>query len=131
MINKMILQGRITHTIEVKQLQDGTEVCNFTVANSIKYGEKERKLFLNCTAWRKTAELMGNYFHKGQEIIVEGEIYQREYVDKNENKRTIIEMPSVDKVHFCGPKQTEHSATPEPAGDIRTVLEETEEEMPF
>ena len=67
------------------------------------YKEIETKCFLDCKAWRGIAELLGNYFHKGKEIIVEGRLEKDEWEQDGEKRsRTVL---SVDKVHFCGQKE--------------------------
>lgn len=113
MLNKCELQGRLTRDPELRQTGSGVAVCSFTVAWSEKYKETETKLFLNCTAWRGTGELVSKYFRKGQEIVVEGALSTREWTDKEGNKRSIVEL-TADKVHFCGPKQESGNA-PDPA----------------
>lgn len=103
MLNNVCLQGRLTRDPELRTTQSGIAVCSFTVANSEKYNDVERKLFLDCTAWRGTGELVKKYFQKGQEIIVRGKIWNDDYEDREGNKRTKIKC-TVDEVHFCGPK---------------------------
>ena len=72
MINKVLIQGRLTKEPELKQTQSGVPVLLFTVAWSEKYKETETKCFLLCKAWRTTAEFINKYFHKGQEIGIDG-----------------------------------------------------------
>lgn len=104
MINKIILQGRLTADPEVRQTQSGVAVCSFTVAWSDKYKEVETKCFLRCEAWRGTAEFLGKYFSKGQEIVIEGKLKTEEYQDKDGNNRT-AQKCVVDGVNFCGTKK--------------------------
>ena len=68
MINNLTLQGRLTRDPETKTFGDN-RVCNFTVAWSQKIGEREDTLFLNCSAWNSTADLVSNYFVKGKRLI--------------------------------------------------------------
>ena len=112
MLNHMTLQGRLVREPELRSTDSGTPVCSFTVAWSEKYRENETKLFLSCTAWRSSGEMVAKYFHKGQEIIVEGKLSTREWTDRNGNKRSTNEM-TVDRVHVCGPKQSEGGNVPE------------------
>ncbi|MEG1492465.1 MAG: single-stranded DNA-binding protein, partial [Oscillospiraceae bacterium] len=81
----------------------GIACASFTVAWSEKYKETETQLFLDCTAWRATAELICKHFTKGKEIIVEGKLHTEKWEDKEGNKRTSIKM-TVERVHFCGKK---------------------------
>lgn len=102
MVNKMILQGRLTAGPELRQTQSGISFIEFTVAWSEKYNEIETKCFLRCKAWRGTAEFVSKYFTKGQEIAVEGKIITEQWEkDGQPQSRTICD---VEKVHFCGSK---------------------------
>ena len=103
MINKMILQGRLTADPEIKQTQSGVSCASFTVAWSEKYKEIETKCFQRCKAWRGTADFLGKYFAKGQEIVVCGKMVTEEW-EKDGQKRS-AQILSVDDVHFCGKKQ--------------------------
>lgn len=103
MLNQMALQGRLTRDPELRQTGSGVAVCSFTVAWSEKYKETEKQLFLDCTAWRGTGEMVSKYFSKGKEIIVEGELTTEKWTDKDGNNRASIKM-TVSRVHFCGPK---------------------------
>ena len=66
---------------------------------SICYEENEKTLFMDCEAWRGTADLINKYFKKGNEIIVEGELYTNTYqTDAGENRHTT--RLNVTQVHF-------------------------------
>lgn len=103
MLNHMTLQGRLCDEPEMRTTQSGTPVCSFRVAWSEKYKERETKLFLSCTAWGSTGEMISKYFSKGKEIVVEGKLSTRDWEDKQGNKRSSVEL-TVERVHFCGPK---------------------------
>lgn len=102
MINCTILQGRLTADPEIK-IAGVIKVCNFTVANSKTYKDKEKKVFLRCTAWGNTAEFLGKYFKKGQEIAVKGSLETREWKDSAGNNRSSTEL-YVEEASFCGSK---------------------------
>lgn len=103
MLNLMVLQGRLTRDPELRNTQSGTPVCSFTLAWSEKIKENETQLFLDCTAWRGTGELISKHFSKGKEIIVKGKLNTEKWQDKDGNNRTSIKM-TVDEFNFCGPK---------------------------
>lgn len=103
MVNKLILQGRLVADPELRQTQVGVAVCSFRVAWSEKYKETETKLFLPCTAWRGTGEMIAKYFHKGKEIILEGKLSTRSWKDNNGNDRQTTEL-TVERAHFAGSK---------------------------
>lgn len=106
MLNKVILMGRITHDLEVKQTPSGASVVSFSVAveRSFKDQNGERQTdFINCVAWRQQAEFIGRYFRKGRMIAIEGNLRTRTYDDKNGVKHYVTEV-YVDNVSFTGEK---------------------------
>lgn len=92
--NKVILGGRLTADIELKQTPSGVPVCQFSVAvNRKRSKDGEQKAdFINCVAWRNTAEFISRYFRKGSSICVEGEIQTRSWDDQNGQKRYATEV---------------------------------------
>lgn len=113
MLNKTLLEGRLTRDPEIKSTGNEVEVCNYTVAWSRKIKEKEIVLFLKCTSWRQQALFVHKYFKKGDPIVIEGELSTEKYMDKDGNNRSDINC-TVDKVHFSLGKSA--SAEPLPAG---------------
>lgn len=115
MLNKVILMGRITQELELKQTTNGTAVLSFNVAVDRSYnkqGEEKQTDFITCVAWRKTAEFINNYFGKGRMIALEGQLRSRTYDDKNGIKHYVTEV-YVDNVSFTGePKQGGNSSAP-------------------
>ena len=113
MLNKVILMGRITQELELKQTTNGTAVLSFNVAvdrNYNKQGEEKQTDFITCVAWRKTAEFINRYFSKGRMIALEGQIRTGSYDDKNGVKHYTTEV-NVDSVSFTGePKQDGNSS---------------------
>ena len=100
MINLFILQGRLTKDPELKTTTSGISVATFSVAWNKKTGEDtQRVLYVDCEAWRGTADLIYKNFKKGNEILVEGElytnIYENENGEKKHNQRLIV-----NQVHF-------------------------------
>ncbi|MCM1508274.1 MAG: single-stranded DNA-binding protein [Ruminococcus flavefaciens] len=73
--------GRLTADPELRQTQNGTAVCRFTVAVNRRTQDKSAD-FISCTAWGKTAEFIDKYFTKGQMIAVTGELRTGSYQDK-------------------------------------------------
>ena len=132
MINHMTLQGRLTRDPELRHTNSGVPVCSFTVAWSEKYKEQETKLFMLCTAWRATGEMVSRNFFKGKEIAVEGKLSTRDLTDNEGNKRQVIEL-SVDRVHFCGPKEGAGGNAPEPSASQTQDFTELNDdgELPF
>lgn len=106
MLNRVILMGRITQDLEIRQTQGGTAVLSFTVAvdrSYVRQGEERQTDFINCVAWRQQAEFINRYFTKGRMIAIEGNLRTRTYDDKNGTKHYVTEV-FVDSVSFTGEK---------------------------
>ena len=105
MVNHAVIQGNMTADPELRQTQSGLSVLSFSVARTRTFknkatGERETDFF-DCVAWRNTAEFIANNFHKGKQIIVEGELQTRSYEDSQGNKRRVTELV-VNQAHFAG-----------------------------
>ena len=125
MVNFYVLQGRLTKDVEMRNVGDAS-LCSFTVAWSEKYKDKETQLFMDCQAWRGTADFINKYFAKGQEIIVEGKLHTEKWQDKDGNNRSNIRM-TVDKAHFAGSKADGNTG----GGSRFTECVAPDEELPF
>lgn len=102
--NKVILGGRLTSDVEVKQTASGIPVCNFNLAvnRKTKDGQQEADFF-NCTAWRGTAEFLGRYFRKGSSLCIVGSIQTRSWTDQNGQKKFATDIV-VDEAMFVDGK---------------------------
>ena len=112
MINNVTLMGRLTARPELKTTQSGTPVTSVCIAVDRRFQPKEgAKLtdFINCVAWRNSAEFITRFFDKGDMIAVTGEIQTRAYKDKNGNNRTAFEIV-IDHASFCGGKNNSTNA---------------------
>lgn len=112
-LNTCAIMGRICHDLELKSTPSGVSVISFTIACDRNYqpsGNAERLVdFIDCVAWRGTAEFISRYFRKGSMIAVEGSIQTRNYTDKDGNKRKIVEVVA-NNVSFCGSKENSSQA---------------------
>ena len=109
-LNKAIIAGRLTADPELKTTPSGLSVTSFTVAVDRKFGKEKQTDFINCVAWRQTADFITKYFSKGNSICVCGSIQTRNYTDKNGNKRTAVEVVA-EEATFCeGKKHTAEGA---------------------
>lgn len=106
MLNKIILMGRLTRDPELRRTGSGTAVASFSLAVDRDYkdqnGEKETD-FIDCVAWRSTAEFASKYFSKGRMVVVEGRLQIRDWNDKDGNKRRSAEVV-VDQMYFADSK---------------------------
>ena len=90
-MNKVILIGRVTKDLELKQTQSGTNYARFTLAvdrgKKNENGERETD-FIGCIVWSKTAETMSKYVLKGDRVAITGRIQTGSYVS-NETGKTV------------------------------------------
>lgn len=100
MLDKVLVQGRLTRDPALKKTSADVSVCNFTIAVNRKYGKEENTYFFDVVAWRRTAEFVAQYFSKGQQILIDGELTSRNWEDKEKKKRTSIEIVA-NEIHFC------------------------------
>lgn len=124
-MNVVILMGRLTAAPELKTSQGGTSYCRLTIAvdrGYIKPGEEKKTDFINCTAWRQTAEFVSRYFTKGQMIAVQGELQSDSYTNKD-NVRINTTFVNVRIVSFCGDKSNTQSAARKPEETALTRYE--------
>ena len=130
MVNRIILQGRFVADPTLEQ-KGGFDMCEFTVAWSDKYKDRETKCVLRCKSWREQAKFISSYFHKGQECVIEGRLETEEWEkDGKKQSRTIC---NVEKVNFCGPKASTSDAPKVEPGkeDFMKVDSKMDEELPF
>lgn len=125
MLNKVILMGRLTKDPELRTTNSGVSVATFSVAVDTGHGENKTTDFINCVAWRNTAEFVSKYFTKGKMIIISGRISSRSYEDKNGNKKYITEVVA-NEVQFGEGKK----ADAEPTEDEFTPLD-IDDDIPF
>lgn len=107
-LNKVVLIGNLTADPELKQTQSGLSVVSFTIAvnRRVAKGEEKQADFINCVAWRKTAEFVAQHFKKGKPILVCGAMQSRSYTDNQGNKRYVTEVVA-DEVGFVENKSDE------------------------
>ena len=103
MLNHITIMGRLTREPELRHTQSQTAVASFTLAvdrdfQSRDSGEKQTD-FINCVAWRSTADLVSRYFHKGSMAVVSGRLQIRSYQDREGNNRTAAEVVA-ENVYF-------------------------------
>lgn len=106
-MNIVALVGRLVSDPELRQTPNGVNVCSFSIAvqSSSKNPDGTYKTdFINCVAWRNTAEFIVKYFRKGQNIGLNGSIQTRQYQDKDTGKnRTAFEV-LVNNTYFVESK---------------------------
>lgn len=137
MLNKVLLIGRMTKDPDLKFTPSNVAVVAFTIAVGRKYakpGEERKADFINCVAWRGTAEFIAKHFTKGQMINVVGELQVRSWDDTQGVKRYATEV-IVDEVNFCGEKKDPLNDVVSEIGGTQyqgfAPVEELDEDLPF
>lgn len=144
-LNKVVLGGRLTADVELKQTPTGTPVSTFTIAVTRK-ANREKTDFINCIAWKNTAEFVSKYFRKGSSICIAGEIQTRSWEDQNTRQKRYATEVIVDEVYFVDSKsesatqpqsQSQSQSHPQsapsyfepPTADFEDIS--SEDELPF
>lgn len=113
-INNCVFIGRICNDIEVKTSQGGKSFARFNIAvarNYVKEGAEREADFIPISVFGKTADFVGKYFKKGQEIALVGELHSSSFTDKEGNKRTGYEI-AASQVSFTGTKKDNGGSAP-------------------
>jgi len=128
MVNKVVLVGRIGRNPEIKYLQSGAPVANFSVATSETWKDKngakqEKTEWHNIIAWNKLAEICGEYVTKGMMVFIEGKLQTRSWEDKNGGKRQTTEIVA-ETIKMLGggkPKETPQESGGAPAAEDQDI----------
>ena len=103
MLNHIAIMGRLTRDPELRRTGSGLPVASFTVAVDRDFGKNENGEketdFIDCVAWRNTAEFVSKYASKGRMVAVSGRLQIRSWTDKDGNKRRTAEVVA-DNVYF-------------------------------
>ena len=103
MLNRIDIMGRLTRDPELRHTQSQTPVASFTLAVDRDFGSRdggERQTdFIDCVAWRQTAEFVSKYFIKGSMAVVSGRLQIRDWTDRDGGKRRSAEVV-VDNIYF-------------------------------
>lgn len=112
MLNKIVLMGRLTRDPELRHTQSDTAVASFSLAvdRDFKDSSGERQTdFIDCVAWRSTAEFAAKYFSKGRMAVVAGRLQLRDWQDRDGNKRRSAEVV-VENMYFGDSKRDSDGA---------------------
>lgn len=131
MLNKVILIGRLGRDPETRLMPNGEAVCNFSVATSEKYTDKngqrqEATEWHNVTMYRKLAEIAGQYLKQGSQVYIEGKIKSSKYTDKNGVERTAYDIIANELKMLGGNTQTP-AQKPQPA----QAQDDISDDIPF
>ena len=109
MLNHITIMGRLVRDPELRRTGSGVAVTSFTLAVDRDYnpkdGAEKETDFIDCNAWRGTAEFVSKHFSKGSMAIVSGRLQIRNWTDKEGNKRRSAEVVA-DSVYFGDSKKS-------------------------
>lgn len=117
MLNKVILIGNLGRDPEVRYMPNGEAVCNFSIATSESWNDRnsgnkiERTEWHNITMYRRLAEIAGQYLKKGSQVYIEGKIQSRKYTDKNGMERTAYDIIANEMKMLGGKNQNGSTAS--------------------
>lgn len=148
-VNRVILIGNLGKDPEIRNLEGGVKVANFSLATTETYkgknGEKvDSTEWHNIVLWRGLAEVAESFLKKGNTVFIEGKIRTREWTDKDGNKRYTTEIVADNMVmlggrrdqqsggeYNNGPQRTEKVTQQEPPEQPAGLTEETGDDLPF
>lgn len=135
MLNKAIIMGRLTRDPELRRTQNGVAVAAFSLAVEQDYKGPDGTRatdFIDCVAWRNTADYVCKYFTKGRMAVVEGKIQVRNWKDQDGNNRRSTEVVA-ESVYFADSERTSSAAAPAPTAPAEPyeLPEEEAGELPF
>ena len=141
MLNHMTIMGRLTRDPEMRSTQSGVAVASFTLAVDRDFGGKDggekQTDFIDCTAWRHTAEFVSKYFSKGRMAVVSGRLQIDNYTDNDGNKRRSAKVIA-DNIYFGDSKkdgatsgQSDETASFTPAPSDFVPANVDDGELPF
>ena len=112
--SKAIITGNLTRDPELRTTPNGASVCSFSVAVNRVFKDssgtqQESVSFIDCSAWGKLGEMIGQYAKKGAGVLVSGRLDQRSWEDKNTGqKRSRVEIV-VEDFNFTGPANNDRN----------------------
>ena len=127
-MNYVSLLGRLTKDVELKQTSTGKTYCRFSLAVKKEFA-KDGADFINCIAWDKRAELLANYFSKGQRVLIQGRLSTSSY-EVNQEKRYLTDVV-VDKISFIESQSGATSYSSSKSTDIDIPQDDNMEDDSF
>lgn len=121
-MNSITVAGQLGRDAELKYLNNGDPICNFSIADS--QGKDKSTIWWNCTIYGKRGESLAQYLTKGQAVTVVGHITEREFTDKNGNQRKAMDV-RVNEVALQGGRR-EQEAKP-----VQQTAADEPEDLPF
>lgn len=136
-LNKVMLIGNLGRDPELRYTTSGVAVATFTLATNESWRDqdgnmKERTEWHTIVAWKKLAEICGEWLKKGKKVFIEGRIQTRSYDDKNTGtKRYVTEIVAENMIMLDGRPMTEEVASPAASVGASAPEGGVEEDLPF
>jgi single-strand DNA-binding protein len=138
MVNRVFLIGRLGRDPEIRHTTSGSAVANFSIATDERWTDNEgnrqtRTEWHNIVAWRKLAEICGQYLRKGRLVFIEGRIQTREWDDRDGNKRRTTEIVASNMQMLGGRGDGEEPSKPPQDQQQQNNMEIgiTDDDIPF
>lgn len=133
MLNKAQIIGRLGQDPVIRYLPSGEAVCNFAVATSEKWKDKQTGEAKEETAWHRItafgrqAEIVGQYLKRGSLVYVEGKMTQRKYQDKDGSEKVSHEIRMQD-MKMLGSRE---ESQPQPKAPAPSGFDDMDDDLPF
>ena len=130
-LNKVFLMGNLTRDVELKKTPSNMSVANIGLAVNRQYRAndetREETTFVDCEAWGRTAEVMGQYLRKGRPVFIEGRLKLDQWQDRDGNNRSKLKVV-IDNFQFIDSRGGKSDAPTEASAPVQSV---PEDEIPF
>lgn len=143
-VNKVILVGNLGKDPEVRHLENGAAVANFSIATSESYKDKngnrqEQTEWHNVVLWRGLAQIAEKYLRKGSQIYIEGKLRTRSWQDKDGNTRYTTEVVGDNMTMLGGRGSGSDNSAPMPtaanepasSGSANLNVDDDDDDLPF
>lgn len=132
--SQTIIVGNVGREPEMKYLQSGVPVCNFSVAVTEVYTaneeRREKTTWYRVACWRRLAETVNQYVHKGQQVMIIGSVEARAYTDNSGQPAASLDLTARD-VRFLGSRQDQQGGMGGDQGDYGAPPPDNLGDIPF
>ncbi len=135
-MNKALLIGHLGKTPEIRHLEGGNIVGNFSLATSKKFKDKKSGEVKSATEWHnvvvwgKLAEICEKYLEKGAKVFIEGEIRTRSYEDSEKKKRYVTEIYATNMEMLGGKSEGNGNTSAASEAKVEQQAEVIDESFP-
>ena len=116
-MNSITITGNLTRDAELRAMNDGTAVLSFAVGDN--QGRDKKAIFWRSSLFGKRAEALAPYLKKGQQVTIVGSVTEREYTDKDGQKRTSMELRVNDLALQGGRPESQEAPRAAPRSHVR------------